>query len=165
MKQCRECKDFKALGKFHKRIQAKDGLKPICKDCHRISNREWRKDNKEAVNKDAQQRRLANLEKCREKERIYRTDNYDKIRDRFLKYNYNIDITQYNNIFESQRGCCSICNAHQSTFKKALAVDHCHKTGKVRGLLCAKCNKGIGHFSDSIEIFENAIIYLKKSKT
>ncbi len=53
---------------------------------------------------------------------------------------------------------CSICG----TTDKKLKLDHCHKTGKMRGLLCHFCNVGIGLFKDDIAILKNAIIYLEK---
>ena len=57
-----------------------------------------------------------------------------------------------------------ICKAPETLQNKNLAVDHCHKTGKVRGLLCSKCNKGLGLFKDSKELLTTAIEYLEESK-
>lgn len=74
---------------------------------------------------------------------------------------YRIRIKDYNEMFDIQNGCCLICNTHQSKLKKSLTVDHCHKTGKVRGLLCGLCNTGLGSFRDDIVFLENAIKYLK----
>lgn len=59
---------------------------------------------------------------------------------------------------------CAICNLHQAELSLTLAVDHCHKTGKIRGLLCVNCNQGIGKFKDSVFLLEAAIKYLQKSK-
>jgi len=72
-----------------------------------------------------------------------------------------LSIEEYNNLFTLQNGECAICNKHQVEFKKALAIDHDHKTGKIRGLLCFKCNVMIGLAKDNIQILENAINYLK----
>lgn len=59
---------------------------------------------------------------------------------------------------------CKICLMHKSQFQKGLAVDHCHKTGKIRGLLCHKCNTGIGSFQENIARLKSAINYLEKNK-
>ncbi len=77
------------------------------------------------------------------------------------KYTYGITVDEYQTMVEQQGGVCLICC--QPEKNKNLSVDHCHKTKKVRGLLCGKCNVGLGYFNDSEEILEAAIIYLKNS--
>lgn len=77
---------------------------------------------------------------------------------------YKISNNDYNLLFNIQGGKCRICKSHQSELPKKLAVDHCHTTGQVRGLLCSRCNLGIGLFKDSIENLTEAINYLKISK-
>ena len=85
-------------------------------------------------------------------------------RKRLLKYKYNITLEEYNELFEKQNGCCAICGIHQSmiTSGRSLAVDHCHKTKKIRGLLCFLCNTGIGKLNDDIELMKKAIDYLQE---
>ena len=61
---------------------------------------------------------------------------------------YGITLSQYNRIFELQNGLCGICSRPQSDFKNKFAVDHNHKTGVIRGLLCVACNI-------KLELFEN----------
>ncbi len=80
-----------------------------------------------------------------------------------LKREYNLSLAQFNILFSAQVGCCAICDTHQSTLGKALAVDHCHTTGKVRGLLCSNCNTAIGMLRDSIELLDKAKEYLKST--
>ena len=75
---------------------------------------------------------------------------------------HDITLEQYNSIFDKQSGCCAICGKHQSEFKRNLAVDHDHKTGKIRGLLCHKCNLLLGYSSENIDVLNNSINYLKK---
>ena len=77
---------------------------------------------------------------------------------------YDIDIETYNNMFAEQRGCCAICGEHQSTFDKALAIDHDHVTGKVRGLLCILCNTALGKFKDDQNLLHSAIEYLRSAE-
>lgn len=87
----------------------------------------------------------------------------EKQKEYSLKKNHGITLEQYNELFINQNGCCKICNRHQSEFKRSLAVDHDHKTNKIRGLLCHHCNKGIGHFFENPSIMESAISYIKET--
>jgi hypothetical protein len=71
---------------------------------------------------------------------------------------YKMTLEDYENLFKAQNGLCAVC---QQPSKKKLNVDHCHTTGKVRGLLCWNCNIGIGKFKDNTNVLQNAITYLK----
>lgn len=73
---------------------------------------------------------------------------------------FGINIQEYNKMLLAQNYSCKICLTHQSDLKKQLSVDHCHKTGKIRGLLCNLCNTGLGKFKDDVDIMINAINYL-----
>jgi hypothetical protein len=66
-------------------------------------------------------------------------------------------------MFTKQDGRCKICNIVQEELIKALAVDHCHTTGKVRGLLCRECNLMLGNANDNIENLKAAIAYLEEA--
>lgn len=87
--------------------------------------------------------------------------------DRFLEYRYKISVNTYLEMSKKQEQKCAICkkdlNLQTNTAKrsKEVAVDHCHVTGKVRGILCASCNQGLGFFKDSVENLQNAIKYLE----
>lgn len=106
----------------------------------------------------------------REYDAVYRATKLDKgnkkIReqDRHLIKRFGITLEDYNNILISQNYKCKICGKGYSESKVALAVDHDHITGKVRGLLCYNCNIGLGNYRDSIELLEKAIIYLKEQQ-
>ncbi len=91
--------------------------------------------------------------------------NPDRIKSAILKYEYGISIEIYNNMVVQQNGLCAICNQLPTSGKKILYVDHCHNTKKVRGLLCHKCNVGLGYFEDDITRLEAAIAYLKRHST
>ena len=80
-----------------------------------------------------------------------------------LKKMYNITLEDYNNILNSQESQCAICKGKEpgGNFKRFL-IDHCHTTGKIRGLLCLNCNTMLGHSKDNILILTNAIKYLNK---
>ena len=77
-----------------------------------------------------------------------------------LKLNYKIDVYEYVRLYESQQGKCKICTKPQL---KTLCVDHCHKTGKIRGLLCSQCNHILGLSYENIETLQNCIKYLNGS--
>jgi hypothetical protein len=99
----------------------------------------------------------------KEKKKAEYKKNPDKFREKELKKNYGITLQDWNNMFEAQEGQCAICKTHQCNTGKSFAVDHDHKTGKVRALLCANCNTGLGKFNDNIETLERAVQYLKAS--
>jgi hypothetical protein len=93
----------------------------------------------------------------------YNTAKRSIWRNNQLKRDYNLTLEQYDQMLRQQRDCCIICNTHVDTQKKELAVDHCHKTGIIRGLLCKGCNTGIGNFKDDINIMKRAIEYLERT--
>jgi hypothetical protein len=89
-----------------------------------------------------------------------RTTDRVKDRDQKLKKLYGIGVKEYDIMLSKQQGCCAICGKPADEFKKALAVDHDHLTGEVRGLLCSNCNTGIGNLRDDIGMLYRAIEYL-----
>ena len=82
----------------------------------------------------------------------------------FIKRTYGITWDDYVSMFDNQGGCCAICKSdnNKNTRTNKMFVDHCHETGKVRGLLCSKCNHGLGHFNDDTDLLKQAIRYLHK---
>ena len=86
----------------------------------------------------------------------------EKIREDNLK-KFGITQRDYELMFSEQDCGCAICGGTTMPGdKKYLAVDHCHSTGEVRGLLCNSCNLLLGHAKDSVETLQNAIDYLRK---
>ena len=77
-----------------------------------------------------------------------------------LKRDYGISLIEYDKMFEQQGGVCAICGKSQPQQFHRLAVDHDHKTNKVRGLLCQSCNGMLGLAKDNIVTLSNAIKYL-----
>ena len=151
MKVCSKCNKRKHLNKFPKRPSAKDGHNTQCLVCYNAQKAAWR---------------AKNYERDRDNKRGYRTKNPDRIRDTNLKQKYGISLAEYNDILEQQGGVCAICSKpermrHGKSGKLApLAVDHCHATGKVRGLLCFSCNVALGKFGDDKNILKKALDYL-----
>lgn len=82
----------------------------------------------------------------------------EKRREYRLRYLYGLSLTDYDDLLQAQNGLCALgCG------KEARVVDHCHETGKVRGLLCTGCNTTIGKMGDTIEKVQRIIMYLEKS--
>ncbi len=143
MGKCLEC------GQENKPVHAKG----LCRSCYgaklraRLSlNVEWK-----------ERRRL--------KKQEYRRRNIDKINatdfKKHLKRKYNITIDDYNALFNAQHGKCYLCH-NPETIKRnnRLAVDHDHNTGKIRRLLCFKCNTSIAMFDGNETLFEKVRLYL-----
>jgi hypothetical protein len=86
-----------------------------------------------------------------------RSNTYHKSIYRYAKYG--ITKEDFDKLFKTQEGKCPICITE---LKEEIHIDHDHLTGQVRGILCGKCNKGLGQFNDDIESLTNAIKYLKK---
>ena len=85
-------------------------------------------------------------------------------RSRFaqIKYKYGISEDEFNIMLGDQNGLCKICGMINDG--KPLYVDHCHETGKARGLLCQRCNSAIGFFGDKTGLMEVAMKYINQSK-
>lgn len=80
-----------------------------------------------------------------------------------LEWKYGLSLEGYDKMFARQNGCCAICGRHQFEFNRHLDIDHNHKTGKIRGLLCNTCNMALGAlFADTLGILnlQKAIEYL-----
>ena len=95
----------------------------------------------------------------------WRSANRHKLRINYLKCEYGITEDKYNRMTQEQGGKCAICRLPETVTMrgklKPLSVDHCHITGAVRGLLCAKCNHGIGQLRDDPEILDSAAKYIR----
>ncbi len=98
--------------------------------------------------------------------RLFNFPSMDRERD--MRRKYGITIAQYQAILETQGGKCAICKMEETAFdprtgaQKRLAVDHCHNSEKIRGLLCWDCNTGLGKAKESVEILKAMIAYLEK---
>lgn len=90
--------------------------------------------------------------------------NKDKAKAAKLKRNYNLTLDQYNKMLSDQNGCCKVCSVKFDMLITSLGpnVDHCHKTNKVRGLLCINCNTALGKLKDDTKIMQKLIKYIKE---
>jgi len=165
MKTCANCHQIKSFLDFNKDKSIKDGHQTQCRECRKqYSNPEYDKiyhlKNKEKRNQQGKEYNILNNERQKELKRLDYKQNKSKYKNYTLKKTFGITLEQYHKIFDQQNGCCAICQKHQKEFKRALAVDHCHKTKIIRGLLCGNCNTGIGKLKDSIKLLQKAIDYL-----
>ncbi len=134
------------------------------------SYREYRERNKEKIRARAALYR----ERNRERRNAYGRNRYkelggrkmkcpEKLREtdrrHHLKKNFGLTVEQYEQMERRQHGMCAICATRNPG--QRLAVDHCHDTGAVRGLLCLRCNVGIGMLNDDPKLLAEAILYLE----
>jgi len=170
MRKCGKCKVVKSLETaFHKSAKSKDGRQHYCKECmNEIAmerNGGRKKDKLNHTDTHRQCRSCLSLipkEDMPRNHEYYRTYcnpcNSEKTRVDSLENKYGITIKEYNTLLDAQDGVCAICSAADN---KKLSVDHDHDTGEVRGLLCHKCNSGIGLLGDKVDALQRAIDYLK----
>ena len=103
-----------------------------------------------------------NKDRLKAKRKKWAEANPDSVLNTQLKKRFGITLEQYNLMAEEQEFRCWICRQECGTGHR-LSVDHDHLTGQVRGLLCKKCNSGIGFFSDHPALLERALEYLQRS--
>lgn len=146
-KECRDCEEVKPVDEFYKTDDKADGSPnwhSYCKPCHLARNRK-------------------NMppEKLREYGARYRARFPEHGRAYHLKVKYGITLEDYDRILAGQDGGCAICGSSEAGGRgNRFHIDHCHTTGRIRGLLCIRCNQGLGYFSDDPAIFRDAISYL-----
>jgi len=168
--KCDECR------KVNQR-RAADAWSKANRERHNTLQREWRGKNKDRVNKEARERYWLDPEASREKVRgeaaLYRQRHPDRVKEQQRRRTaeqkrkvnlwayYRMTPEDYELMLSSQGGCCKVCGSSDPKMKGAhFHIDHCHATGKIRGLLCGPCNVGLGAFYDNIGTLEAAIRYL-----
>lgn len=124
----------------------------ICKKC--LLEKPFSEFSTNSMGKDKKQPRCKECLHAAQKKR--RQENWDAAR---LKYTYGISVQEVLDMLEKQDNKCAIC-AEEFLERRHTVVDHCHRTGKFRGMLCRKCNVGIGQLRDSSEIVYKAYKYL-----
>lgn len=156
---CRMCGDTKPLDQFVKQPNCKNGRRPRCKRCHAAKERQWRLDNpEESLRRERARDRTKDYEKGLEWKRRYYASPKGRIAllRGHLKHQYGMTLEEFRAMADRQEQRCLLCKQKPSR----LVVDHCHSTGRIRGLLCDKCNTGLGFFGDDVEQFRRAIEYL-----
>lgn len=131
---CFSCKINKPLTETHFYRSNKRYYQRECKECNRLRRARWWKSEKGKISS-------ANTK---------------------LKRRFGLTLTDFERLLKVQGSKCAICGATYSYGGQRLAVDHDHKTGEIRGLLCKACNVGLGNFNESVEILEKAVQYVLK---
>ena len=161
-KYCPKCETNKPISEFRKRSKNSKYIQSYCKSCesdynkrYKIQHAKWKKENSDKQLGYSRKWKKKNQKKCY----CYNT---------VLARNFNLTVEEFAKLYDSlymkQQGCCVICGRHQSELNEKLGVDHNHSTGQIRGLLCNKCNTGIGMLQDSAEVCSAAAEYLRMSK-
>jgi hypothetical protein len=132
-KICTKCGIEKLSSEFYKDKQKATGYRPDCKTCNKAKCLEWARNN------------------------THRRKYY------ILKHGTGLTKVQYEEFLTEQNYKCAICDRDVSEITKNLSVDHCHKTNLIRGLLCNKCNFGLGYFNDDSKLLNNALKYLSNN--
>lgn len=160
MKRCSKCGRSKSLSDFHKDSTRKDGLAVWCKACvKRNTDSYYQKNKKEIREKSRIYRqqmdpvRLAEINS--EYGRRWRSRNPDHARLITLRQ-YGLTPESYAELLRSQGGGCAICGSTE----KRLHIDHDHRSGQRRGVLCQSCNHGLGNFLESPRLMRVAMRYL-----
>jgi hypothetical protein len=161
MKKCIKCGVQKPLSDFHKKKDNKDGLQNACKHCRVFENKHQYTKNKQKRliwQKDYYQNNSKTIKqygKNWRKSNKNHSANYDLIRK------YGITFEQKLEMVKIQNNKCAICENYFKNTRSA-HVDHCHTTGKIRSILCSKCNTGLGLFRESQLYLKSAQKYLQK---
>jgi hypothetical protein len=147
MKLCRRCNTEKTKEEFFGNVKRSDGVSTYCKPCQ-LEYQRQRYNNPE------------NHKQHKLDRNIYLKNRKNSTRKWYLKTTYGLTPEEYDNLYAKYNGKCYICLQTKDYY---LHVDHDHKTGKIRGLLCGNCNRAIGLFLDNYETVVRAANYLKDS--
>jgi transcription elongation factor Elf1 len=146
MKRCVDCNQSD-LSEFTKDKTRSDGLDKRCKSCKKRIAKAYYSTHKE---------------KFKENGRNFQRKNPEWMTAKRLARRYGLDLKTYKSMLAAQSGKCAICNRDGSEFSRRMAVDHNHKTGAVRGLLCTNCNTVLGKMNDNPALFLKAAEYLNE---
>lgn len=153
MKTCTKCGESRPVDQFVRDATRTDGRYPSCKICRRQwHDQKMRHD--AAYRQGLQDRKKAWVEENIERHALYK-------RAWHLQDKYDLSLEAYDALLVQQDGKCAICSKpHSGCGDRPLYVDHCHRTGRVRGLICLSCNTLLGVCEDSQALIEAAMRYL-----
>jgi hypothetical protein len=123
-------------------------------------NKTWYEQHKEITIRRAIAWRKRHPDLHREGVKKWKRKNKAKVWEYRIKEKYKLSPMKYKELFNQQSGRCAICRVVQSSLKKPLFVDHNHRTSKIRGLLCTRCNSALGFVDENIKILLTMVDYL-----
>ncbi|KKK52111.1 hypothetical protein LCGC14_3108200 [marine sediment metagenome] len=147
-----------------KKLESNRRWKEKNKDKARKSVRDWIAKDPEANRLRARSWAAQNRDRSRKKAREWAVANPEKYRTNMRKYKlsgYGLTLDAYNALLVGQSNKCAICKSHSPP--NTFLIDHDHSSGAVRGLLCRKCNTGLGMFEDSVETLTLALKYIQRN--
>lgn len=149
-KRCSRCLEIKAIELFRKRAK---GYESYCKQCEANYNKEYLK------NWVIKNRNKSNTIKTK-----YQKSSKGKINSKYskIKSRYGLTKEEYDRLIISTGNICSLCN--NEFINNKYCVDHCHSTGKIRGIICDRCNKALGLVKDSKTTLMNMLNYLESNE-
>jgi hypothetical protein len=161
MKKCVKCGVAQPVDSFYKAKGTRDGYRGDCKDCFRARAKARYPQVREANIARARKWREDNLERFQANQRRMRNTPEGKLRQRagHLKRKFGITMEQYNAMLEAQGGGCFICGRPPRE-DISLHVDHNHSTGKVRGILCFRCNNSLADLQEDPALLMKAAGYV-----
>jgi hypothetical protein len=162
-KKCSICEKEKDASFFTIDKQKRDGLRSSCLECSKLNNYTSILDGTKKVCPSCKQEK-EKTEFSLAKNSKDGLQIYCKLCcvEKNQKKKYGIDFDDYKRMYEKQKGLCAICNNPIGFRHRDTHVDHCHKSSKVRGLLCYLCNLGLGTFRDNTTYLQMAIKYLRR---
>jgi len=158
---CLECRNKKSRDSHHRRKHGDKHRKYLeaTREKRNKYCREWYEANKETEKAERIKYYKKNKDLILARSKQWYAQNKRQYRDLSLQRRFGITIKQYEEMLASQNNSCAICKTPQGDI--ALAVDHCHTTGKVRSLLCSDCNTMLGLCNDNTTVLQSAIRYLE----
>lgn len=161
-KYCFTCEKVKLVDGFSKCARHSSGYQVMCKECRQAITNELYIKNKEKYEARRLKHRAENRETVLAREKACRmSKSFEKRTEIRLKALFGMTYEDYTAMATAQSNVCAICMQAEAV-RKHLCVDHCHETGKIRQLLCGKCNSGIGMFGDDPVKVRSALLYLEK---
>ena len=164
MKKCNKCQSMKPLSEFYKMAGMRDGYRNDCKACNLAAKALRHKSNPGPGRERAKRWKRDNPERDAARQAAYRASGRKRVSDRksYLKRKFGISIEDYEYLLAGQGGRCAICGSPPRE-DIALHVDHEHITGRIRGLLCFRCNNALGDFGDDLHRLNAAAAYLERT--
>lgn len=164
-KVCSICKNDFVLSAFYRSSTSPDGRAYACKECDsKRRHQNYLKNKNKQLAKQRESRKpgtpghavyLEYLRQWRMK-----PENKERVFFSHIQRCYGMSKEEYMSLLWQQNDSCAICAIHRNDLSYRLHVDHHHESGKVRGLLCSKCNTAVGQLDENLDRFKAAILYL-----